>query len=131
MTDECRPAAGAADGSLHWLTYTDGSVRDVGMWRRGGWDISGGRFSPKNAARLGFVYYLPASPDDATERARLEKENARLRAVADAAQEVATAVDCLETARTVPQQRQFTDEIIDAAKKLADALAALTPGDAS
>lgn len=129
MTDECRPAAGAEN---HWFKHNDHGYR---LYER----ISGtalGTFwmyrdfggKSETLAAEGWTYHLPASPDDATERARLEKENARLREVADAAREVATAVDCLEAARTVPQERQFTDEIIDAAKKLADALAALTPG---
>lgn len=131
MTDECRPAAGAADGSLHWLKPANHAAQ-IWWWEAGEWrDRIGYARSPQVQAMWGFTYHLPASPDDATERARLEKENARLREVADAAREVATAVDCLEAARTVPQERQFTDEIIDAAKKLADALAALTPGDAS
>ena len=136
MDDECRPADEKAH-AFYWLDGWSGPVparyfpspssRSLPMWRT----LLGEDINSETAAARGYRVVAPAKIDDATERARLEQENRELRAVADAAQEVATAVDCLETARTVPQQRQFTDEIIDAAKKLADALAALTPGDAS
>lgn len=84
MTDECRPAEGAA---AHWFKHNDHGYR---LYER----ISGtalGTFwmyrdfggKSETLAAEGWTYHLPASPDDATERARLEKENARLREALD------------------------------------------------
>lgn len=62
-----------------------------------------------------------------TPRAKAERE--RLRAVVEAARSVQLAVDCMETARTVKQEREFTAEIITEAQKLADCIAALDASD--
>jgi len=103
VTDECRPAAGAADGSLHWLKPANHAAQ-IWWWEAGEWrDRIGYARSPQVQAMWGFTYHLPASPDDATERARLERENARLREALDIA---------CEGLLIVSGQRQCIDNLL-------------------
>ena len=69
----------------------------VALWDKGTWYWCGST-SGETAAEVAHhsVYHLPASPDDATERARLERENARLReALEDVAEHLAISLDRL------------------------------------
>ena len=104
VTDECRPAAGAEH---HWFKHNDHGYR---LYER----ISGtalGTFwmyrdfggKSETLAAEGWTYHLPASPDDATERARLEQENARLREALDIA---------CEGLLIVSGQRQCIDNLL-------------------
>ena len=87
MTDECRPAAGAADGSLHWLLDTDAGHHNMAVWiptPQACWAMNGRLWYPSDLHKAGLTYHAPASPDDATERARLEREVKRLQGQIDA-----------------------------------------------
>lgn len=87
MTDapELLPPDGADDQSIH--TLLNKQKRAVcAVWDAAvnAWGIDGDAYrDPTNAARVGYIYYrsgyIPARPDDATERARLSAEVARLR----------------------------------------------------
>ena len=82
MTDACRPADGAEDGSLHWVCH-DRFGNRVWVWKgRGHWEP----FLPAVQDK-GWRYIGPASPSDAadlaaarTEVKALKSENTRLRA---------------------------------------------------
>lgn len=82
---QCRPPEGAEN---HWFKHNDHGYR---LYER----ISGtalGTFwmyrdfggKSETLAAEGWTYHLPASPDDATERARLEREVKRLQGQIDA-----------------------------------------------
>ena len=126
---QCRPPEGAEN---HWFKHNDHGYR---LYER----ISGtalGTFwmyrdfggKSETLAAEGWTYHLPASPDDATERARLEQEVERLwealRAIRDHYFEF---IDNSDLDRR--------DAEMSAPSVLADingiARAALTPGDAS
>lgn len=78
MTDECWPAPGAEDGSLHWLKPANHAAQ-IWWWEAGEWrDRIGYARSPQVQAQWGYAYHAPASPDDAAERKRLADENVRL-----------------------------------------------------
>ncbi len=81
---ELLPPEGAEDGSLHWLvtTATDGTLYTEVTWRcrfESYWSWPNCRMTPAEAWENGYRYHAPARPDDATERARLTAEVARLR----------------------------------------------------
>lgn len=82
MTDapELLPPHGMQDGHYH-LANSDTEIEEktIGRFYNRYWNIYGGRYSPHDAWRLGYIIIAPARPDDATERARLEGEVARLR----------------------------------------------------
>ena len=109
MTDECRPAAGAEN---HWFKHKDHGYR---LYER----ISGtalGTFwmyrdfggKSETLAAEGWTYHLPASPDDATERARLEGENKRLR-------EALALIANSEVAVTMPWTHEIAADAFSAA----------------
>jgi hypothetical protein len=128
VTDECRPAAGAEH---HWFKHNDHGYR---LYER----ISGtalGTFwmyrdfggKSETLAAEGWTYHLPASPDDATERARLEGENKRLRGITEAA-----AALCAQISKTREGKYAGTDAYLKLLEDTVDAedalIAALTPG---
>jgi len=78
MTDELRPPEGTEDALMHWLDHNGQPV--VAQYTSfPEWGVYGKWYSPAEAYERGLRYHAPARPDDATERARLEAENARLR----------------------------------------------------
>lgn len=89
MTDECRPAAGAESAERHWLNHPRWGWA-LGWWLplSGDWRIQAicGNIvaTSREAAELNWTYHAPASPDDATERARLEREVKMLQGQIDA-----------------------------------------------
>jgi hypothetical protein len=126
MTDttECRPAAGTADGSLHWLKPANHAAQ-IWWWEAGEWrDRIGYARSPQVQAQWGYAYHLPASPDDATERARLADENARLREALEWYGEQARLCRLIHSEGD-PGRHALAD---DGGKR---ATAAVMPGDAS
>jgi|JI10StandDraft_1071094.scaffolds.fasta_scaffold1151834_2 hypothetical protein len=82
MVDECRPDAGATDGSLHWLRRHD-LAPIACVWRtpkNGEWWYGNVPLSPSQAVSdFGLTYVAPASPDDAAARKQLEKDVEMLR----------------------------------------------------
>jgi hypothetical protein len=73
MSDELRAPPNAEIG-YHWLFMPNG--RSAATWWDGvSWYLS----DPIGWPTDGYRYHAPAHPDDATERARLEGEVARLR----------------------------------------------------
>jgi hypothetical protein len=83
MTDAptCRPPPEFEGERWHWLLISDepqGLVLDE--WEEGEWRAEV-RATPELMAMYGFTYSHPCRPDDATVRAQLEVENARLRAL--------------------------------------------------
>jgi len=104
VTDECRPAAGAADNTHHWLRSNANGHFHVAMWAWGGWYWCGGGVgeTPAEAAHDN-TYHLPASPDDAEARERLEREATIMRN---------------EIARTAA----IADHLMDKNKRLREAL---------
>ncbi len=127
VTDECRPAAGAADGSLHWLLVKHSGHYNIGVWHiapREYWVMDGRIWYPPDVRNAGMTYHAPASPDDATERAMLADENARLRRLVQSAFNEGFT----EGMREHMTSRGGKPWVDSTACK---ALAALTPGDAS
>lgn len=79
MTDRCEPPPEWRDHCWHWLKIHDNSI--VAFWWNGeGWRRTLGSLDPVEMACAGYTYVAPCRPDDATERVRLEAENARLKA---------------------------------------------------
>lgn len=79
MTDRCEPPPEWRDHCWHWLKIHDNSI--VAFWWNGeGRRRTLGSLDPVEMACAGYTYLAPCRPDDATERLRLEAENARLRA---------------------------------------------------
>lgn len=77
MTDRCEPPPEWRDHCWHWLKIHDNSI--VAFWWNGeGWRRTLGSLDPVEMACAGYTYLAPCRLDDATERARLEAENARL-----------------------------------------------------
>lgn len=81
MTDAptCRPPPEFQRERWHWLLSPEEPPELVlDEWEEGAWvvDVIA---TPEAMAMYGFTYSRPCRPDDATVRARLEKENARLR----------------------------------------------------
>lgn len=83
MSEELRPPEGAEDTRWHWIEDRDGYRRPV-AYMSGLWGIGDALVKPSTTGSLGYRYHAPARPDDATERARLEGEVARLREENDA-----------------------------------------------
>lgn len=81
MTDAptCRPPPEFQRERWHWLLSPEEPPELVlDEWEEGAWvvDVIA---TPEAMAMYGFTYSRPCRPDDATVRAQLETENARLR----------------------------------------------------
>lgn len=80
MTDRCEPPPEWLDiKQEHWLRHpVEGwwSPR----WVRDSWWDAGRQIRPEYLAAMKWEYVAPCRPDDATERANLDAEVARLRA---------------------------------------------------
>jgi len=75
----CRPPPEFDHEPFHWLLNRDTPVPSS-AWMHGYWTNPDRRLTPEQMSNGGqWTYSHPCRPDDATERARLEKENARLR----------------------------------------------------